>query len=395
MDDSRFIGIRITYVARSFLDYRIPVLERLNELCGGKLKFISSTKWTPKRVLNRLQNSLGEKAIYLSGEKSIGVDVPTEANTNLCIPYQPGLLKTILRTRPDVLVGDGFFQWTYAALLARIVRGTPLVVCYERWARTERNAQWYRRLYRKLSLRFIDAVCCNGSLSKEYTISLGMSSAQITTGHMAADTEFLAASSSKVTDAEKSILRREYRLEGIVFLFVGRLIAIKGIGQLLDAWAKFENTVADATLMIVGGGPEEQPLKEQKKRMGLKRVRFVGAVDYNQVALFYAASDVFIIPTLEDNWSLVVPEAMSCGLPILCSKHNGCWPELVQKKINGWVFDPLDSNDVLKCLNEVVKARGCLKKMGIESRRIVAYHSPQKAAEAIYSSCEMALKLYK
>ncbi|MBU2623750.1 MAG: glycosyltransferase family 4 protein [Proteobacteria bacterium] len=384
--------MRITYVARSFLDYRVPVLEHLNELCGNQLRFISSTKWTPQRALDRLRTAIGENAIYLSGEKSIGVDSPIEANVDICIPYQPSLLRSILKTRPDVLVGDGFFQWTYAALLLRMMKGIPMVVCYERWAHTERSAQWYRRLYRKMALRFTDAVCCSGSLSRKYTISLGMPSAGITTGHMTADTEALAAYSSNVTNAEKNMLRSEYRWAGTVFLCVGQLIARKGITQMLDTWAKFETTAADATLLIVGGGPEEQSLKEQQARLGLKRVHFAGPVDYSRIALFYAASDVFVIPTLEDNWSLVVPEAMACGLPILCSKYNGCWPELVQEGLNGWVFDPLNPADFLKCLKEAVKARGNLKKMGGESKRIVGNHSQQKAAEAIYSCCEIALK---
>lgn len=384
--------MRITYVARSFLDYRIPVLEQLNKLCENKLRFISSTKLTPQRCIDRLQHTLGSNAIFLTGEKSFGTDVPNEANKSICLPYQPGLVKTILGTKPDVLIGDGFFQWTSAALLLRALKGIPLVVCYERWAHTERNVQWFRKIYRKFALRFTDAVCCNGSLSKKYTISLGMPSARITTGHMAADTEQLAASLSKVADAEKSMLRGEYQLVGTVFLYVGRLVPMKGIAPLLDAWAEFEKTIADATLLVVGGGPEEQALKEQQVRLGLERVRFAGPIDYTRMSLFYAVSDVFIMPTLEDNWSLVVPEAMACGLPILCSKYNGCWPELVREGDNGWVFDPLNSADTLRVLSTAANSCGRFPGMGQLSMKIVEDYSPIKAALSIMNACEIANK---
>jgi len=318
--------------------------------------------------------------------------MPDEANKNICVPYQPGLFKTIMDTHPDILVGDGFFQWTYAALLLRIGMGIPLVICYERWKHTERNAQWYRKLYRKTALRFTDAVCCNGKLSCEYTRSLGIPLERITTGHMVADTQSLALSSANVSSAEKSKLRMDWRLQGTVFLYVGQLIERKGIAHLLDAWAKLENTNADATLLIVGDGPAKRMLVNQKGCLGLKHVCFTGPVEYGRIAYYYAAADVFIIPTLEDNWSLVVPEAMACGLPILCSKYNGCWPELVRDGINGWIFDPLDSEDVFNCLKETIKSKDAFARMGGESRSIIANHTPQKAAGAIYSACEMALK---
>ena len=383
--------MRITYVARSFLDYRIPVLEHLNILCGNQLRFISSTKWTPSRALERLRETIGNNAVYLSGEKSIGVDMPLEANVDFCIPYQPNLLRSILKTRPDVLIGDGFFQWTYAALLVRIMKGIPLVVCYERWAHVERNAQWYRKIYRKIALNFVDAVCCNGSLSKEYTISLGMPAERVTTGHMAADTGKLRENSLSATEAEKEALQLDFDLKGTVYLYMGQLIARKGIAHLVDAWAELEKTGADATLLIVGGGPEEHALKDQLVRLGLRQVCFAGPVDYNRIGLFYASADAFIIPTLEDNWSLVVPEAMACGLPILCSKYNGCWPELVQEGMNGWVFDPLDTADLLRVLLKTFRCRDQLKSMGVRSKEIVAAYSSQKAAEAIFACCKIAL----
>lgn len=386
------MGLRITYIARSFLDYRIPVLIELDHLCEGHLHFISSDKWTPQRALDRLKISLGARAIYLHGEKSIGVDMPDEANTTICLPYQPGLLRAIADTRPQVLIGDGFFQWTYAALYHRIFHRIPLVVCYERWAHTERHAQWYRRIYRKLALHFSDVVCCNGQLCLDYTHGLGKPRELITVGHMAADTRDLQLAAAKVSITERAAMRAEWHAQGIVFLYVGRLITIKGLAQLLKAWSDFERTQKErVTLILVGSGPEESTLRRLAKDINLHGVVFAGQYDYNQIHRCYASADVFIIPTLEDNWSLVVPEAMACGLPILTSKYNGCWPELVKEDKNGWVFDPLNPDDIVRCLNDAVNSKDILAMKGNESRMIITNHTPQKAAEAIYSSCEMAV----
>lgn len=131
--------------------------------------------------------------------------------------------------------------------------------------------------------------------------------------------------------------------------------------------------------------------------MDIQGVRFLGAVDYNEIAQYYAASDVFIMPTLEDNWSLVVPEAMACGLPVLCSKYNGCYPELIEEGKNGWVFDPFDPEEIAAHLKRCVldKSRSGLADMGERSKEIVAGHSPQRAARAIYNACEIALSKSK
>jgi glycosyltransferase involved in cell wall biosynthesis len=384
--------IRITYVARSFLDYRIPVLGELDKLCGRQLYYISSPKKTPARVLDRLRGVLGDRAIYLPGERSIGVDSPQEANKTFCLPYQLGLLKAIAATKPDVVVGDGFFQWTYVALLHRMLRGTPLVICYERWAHTERSAQLYRRLYRRFTLKWTASVSCNGVLSTDYVCSLGFPRPQITTGHMAADTEKLAQDAASLTPEMRALVRFSWHAEGVVFLFVGRLIKIKGLRELLNAWTMLGREPATrATLVVVGDGPEHASLKSEVESMKVHNVRLIGSVDYDRMGSYYAAADVLVMPGLEDNWSLVVPEAMSCGLPILCSKYNGCWPELVREGRNGWVFDPLDPQNTLECLHRALESAPQLAGMGRESLEIVSHYSPKHAAQAIFSACELAL----
>ena len=56
------------------------------------------------------------------------------------------------------------------------------------------------------------------------------------------------------------------------------------------------------------------------------------------------------MPTIEDNWSLVVPEAMACGLPVATSIYNGCYPELVNKNLNGMVFDTFNMHTIIDTL---------------------------------------------
>lgn len=143
----------IVWVIRSFLDYRVPVFAELHRLLGGRLHILYSKEFTPERTWRKLEAEIGASAIGLSGERALGYkgNITVEmANSHLRFPFQPGLRQKIKVLNPDILIGDGFFQWTWPAALHRALSGTPLVVCYERTIHTERHAQWYRTLFRKI-----------------------------------------------------------------------------------------------------------------------------------------------------------------------------------------------------------------------------------------------------
>jgi len=389
--------MRVVWVTRSFLDYRIPVYDELCRRLDGQFTLFYNADYVPDRVCRKAQAVLGDRAIGLQGELHIGCDRwDGMANKGIRIPYQRGLIKAILKEKPDVVISDGFFQWTYAALWLRAARRIPHVMCYERTAHTERNAQWYRRAYRKLTMRWIDAMCCNGKLCGEYVQSLGFLPDRITYGHMTADVETIVEKVNQVAEQQVQQKRSELGLQGVVFLYVGRLIPLKGVMQLLEAWRIFSREAGNArcSLLIVGGGPQEAECGAYCIENDLDNVRFTGSIDYDLLPMYYRCADVFVMPTLEDNWSLVVPEAMACGLPILCSKYNGCWPELVRPE-NGWVFDPLDVSDTVNILALCLSKRELLQSMGEASRRIVENHTASQAANAIMEACSIAVKRHQ
>jgi glycosyltransferase involved in cell wall biosynthesis len=387
--------MRVTYVTRSFLDYRVPVYEELAAAIGGPLTVLYSGDVVPQRVTRRLRASLGDRVLPLTGERRVG---PKEfadfANTSFRFVYQPGLQRAIRESQPDVVVGDGFFQWTLYALMERIRHGTPLVVCYERTAHTERNSQRVRRLYRRAVARWTDAVSCSGELCAKYvTASMGIPSGRMTTGHMVADVHQLPERAAAARLAARASLRRDWGSPELVLLVVGRLIARKGLHELLRAWTQSPRAQRRGwRLVLTGDGPEGPALQGIARQAALDDVTFTGPVDYSRIADYYAAADVLVSPTLEDNWSLVVPEGMSTGLPVLCSIYNGCYPELVLEGVNGWRYDPLDEASAVDALQRIVADQGRLPEMGRASVEIVRRHTPRHAARAIVDACRIALE---
>ena len=391
--------MRITWVTRSFLDYRVPVYRELDKLCGGNLTVIYYKDVPPMRAQNKLKEVLGERAIAREYELRIGnkpkIDNASKGNTSFRIPLSPGLIKQVIQTKPDVIISDGFMQWTYAALAVRALKHIPHVMCYERTAHTERKAGKIRLAYRKFVSKWIDAIDCNGRLCGEYVRSLGFDGDRLTNGHMVADVTGMSEAIQQVDDLSLQRLKLKLSNDGkkVVLLFVGQLIVRKGVEELLSAWAKFQQEAKgqEATLVYVGSGDLEETLRKRIENEHIPNVVLTGAIDYDSIAQYYKAADCFILPTVEDNWSLVVPEAMACGLPIATTIYNGCYPELVTKD-NGWVFDTFNETSMIKSLNDIVAKRSNLPAMGEVSKQIVSSHTAENAAQSIMDAKRIAQK---
>lgn len=384
--------MRITWVTRSFLDYRIPIYQEIDRLCRNQLTLIYNGEVVPEHLTDKMKEILGARCIPMKGEirligkKSNPVSSTKKGGSR--IPIQPGLYKALHESYPDVILSDGFFQWTLPCVFYKMFhKKVKHVMCYEGWNHTERNVGKLNTTYRKFAKNYIDRICCNGTLSRDYVISLGFPEDKISLGNMAADTRFFADESSHISNEMKAEFRRNNHLNNVVYIFSGRLVQLKGIAELLEAWKEFSVGKEQlVSLLLVGDGPQRASLEHFCANNHLDNVVFAGKVPYTNLPLYYASSSVFVIPTLQDNWSLVVPEAMSCGLPILCSIYNGCYPELVTEG-NGWTFNPLEQQSIIEKLNESYNQRFAFDEMGTCSRDLVAGFAPDKIAELVFNAC--------
>ncbi|MCM1141051.1 MAG: glycosyltransferase family 4 protein [Muribaculum sp.] len=375
---------RVLWVNPSFLDYRIPLYGEINRKLAGKFHLLYSKQRIPDRCHNRIRLVLGENAHYIEHERILRFGKPSAefANSSVSIPIPTGLYGKIKSVKPDIIIAEGYFQFTPWALVYSFLHRIPLYIAYERTAHTERNCPYWRKIYRRIIGLFVKGYIANGILTKEYLISQGVNPNSIITGGMCADSELLRTLSSEMSDAKKKKFRENVGLsecEGIRYIYVGQIIERKGVKHLLKAWEEHSKYFLYDELLIVGDG---SLLNLYKYEFGsIPSIKFIGGVDYSLIYKFYSISDVFVIPTLEDNWSLVVPEAMSCGLPIACSIYNGCHPELVQKDVNGITFDTLSKDSILEALKYFHEID--LNKFGANSREIESSYNPEKTADNV------------
>lgn len=380
--------MKILWLSSWFGDYRVPVYDNLNRLSDGAFWIVCSEMETSELVRRKLREKLGDHAIIMPQQKIIRLGNADSdfANSSLALHWQQGLYSAIRNVKPDVIIVEGFGRWAPAGIIYSILHRKRLLMFYERTAWTERKAGWWRTLYRRLAGKAVDCFLSNGALSEQYLReNLGFSSAPIIKGCMSADSFYLHYDVEAELEARhKADREAECRNgKGIRFLYVGRIVEPKGIRQLLEAWEIHHRLYPDDTLTLAGEGIL---LNEMRERYGDdKGIIMAGYVSYDRIYYYYKECDVVVQPTLEDNWSLVIPEAMSCGRAVMCSIYNGGYPELVKDSVNGYSFDPLDKEDFVNAFAKFHSAN--LLKMGRQGMMIEKNFSPEKAALRIYKAC--------
>lgn len=127
-----------------------------------------------------------------------------------------------------------------------------------------------------------------------------------------------------------------------IILAVGQFIDRKGFDILLKAFAGMPS---DCGLYFVGGKPTEQYLDIVKKK-DIKNVHFIGFKRKDELKEYYAAADIFVHPTREDIWGLVVNEAMAAGLPVITTNRCGAGLELIRNNENGFLVEVEDAENL-------------------------------------------------
>lgn len=138
-----------------------------------------------------------------------------------------------------------------------------------------------------------------------------------------------------VSEAEKLNLRKKLSIdEKNIIISVGQFIYRKGYDILIEAMKHDTET----GIYIIGGNPLPEYL-ELKDRYGMKNLHYVEFKAKEELREYYMAADVFVLPTREDIWGLVINEAMAYGLPVVTTKQCVAGQELIEADVNGYLVE--------------------------------------------------------
>ncbi|HYM03683.1 MAG TPA: TIGR04063 family PEP-CTERM/XrtA system glycosyltransferase [Stellaceae bacterium] len=185
-------------------------------------------------------------------------------------------------------------------------------------------------------------------------------------------------------------LRASLGLDGKVVLgFLGSYYAYEGLDLLLDALPGLLEKQSNVVALLVGGGPEENALKQQAQRLRLgDAVRFIGRVPHERIQDYYNLVTVFVYPRhrmrLTESVTPLKPlEAMAHGGIVLASDVGG-HRELVRARDTGYLFRADDREDLTRTLLHLIANQQDWEPMRQRARKFVEQERSWAATTAGY-----------
>jgi glycosyltransferase involved in cell wall biosynthesis len=325
-----------------------------------------------------------------------------------------------------------------AALLAAKSLGIKTVMMNESHAGTARTGRVGTLVKRHLVGMF-DAALVGGAPQKRYFTSLGIPEERIFIGYDAVDNDYFFQRANDIRSRQDET-RVRYGLPKHYFLSLGRFVAKKNLGMLLRAYRKFLDATpnSETHLVMVGSGEEEPSLRALCEELRLPThhaanvgrsgtqgmaapstkkpgVHFYGFRQIDENPCFYALADAFVLPSVHEEWGLVVNEAMASGLPVVVSEAAGCAEDLLENgrprsvglngaleaslqngisgriRRNGFIFDPASVEEIAAILGIMDSQKEMRQAMGMASRQIVEKFSCRSFAENALLAAQTAL----
>jgi hypothetical protein len=300
-----------------------------------------------------------------------------------------GLLPRLLATRPAVVVSAEFgLRSLQAALYCRLT-GTPLILWSEGTPHSEGWVGGLKRRIRRFLISRAERFWVNGVESAELILRYGGQKERIDAGMTGVDTRWFSEEVARCGQ-ERDFLRTRYGLRGTCFLFVGQLVPRKGVREFLMAVEELARQETGFSVLFVGDGEERGFLERWMQSHADVNVRVLGYRQQSELPEIYAAADLFVLPTLDDNWSLVTLEAAASGLPQLFSKFNGSGADLMPQRAADVLFDPSNARQFKELLTA-----SCRNPPSRVAPQVVCdlvrFYSPEAFADRAWRSIRAAL----
>lgn len=374
---------RIAWLLTSAFYYWHPMLSCLTRLYPKTTAFAAN--W-----VGYAQGFEDAFAVEVVGQRKVISVVKSETSYGSNFTYMPlNIINHLLGFKPEVIFSNSFGMWTLLALLLKPLGRWRVVLAYEGSSPGVdfRNSP-LRLALRRLMVQASDACITNSRAGQQYLIEVLNTPAEKVFRQ-----PYEVPSAKELLKSAQALDLKDLPAQKPVFVFVGSLKPRKGLHLLLKACALLKQQgYDDYTLWVVGNGPQRPELEQFCQTHGLtKNIQWIGHVDYERVGAYFYQADVFILPTLEDTWGVVVSEAMALGKAVLCSQFAGA-SELVIEGENGYVFDPTDEQAVAAAMRHFIDDPELSNRMGQRSAQIMSQYTPEAAADFMAKVASLVLQ---
>lgn len=301
----------------------------------------------------------------------------------------PGILPALLSRRFDAAIF--FLGWgTITSLLgiaACRAAGIPFFLYGDssfpppERTRADRIRAGFLRTVFRLAAGFL----VSGRLNADYYAHYGADRSRFFLVPWAVDNERFEAASALQPEERRAIRRGAGASDDdALFVFSAKLLPRKDPMALLQAMARMRRRDRAAALFL-GDGELRPELQEFAARKGV-RAHFAGFVNQGALPRFYAAGDVFVLPSLYEPRGAVINEAMACGLPLIVTDRCGSLGDIALDGENALVYPAGDVERLADHLDRMVEDRPLRERMARRSREIIAGWSYQRGVAGVLAA---------
>lgn len=330
------------FIRTSVAPYRIDIYNALHTRMGMRMCFYHKVGKDQKFDREELEKRCSFQPTYLKGVR-LGSD-----SRKLCF----GLGKMVRQEKPDLVIVPEFQFPLYQMRLIRLFcrkKFRIVSMCDDSIDMIERENDFSRlhRLLRNWAPRLADEIIVlspavqtwyRDRFGKGLLLPIMMDDAKARLRY-----EGLLPKSAAIV-AEQGLRGRR------VLLFVGRLVGLKQVDRLVEAFSTLEG---DDVLAIIGDGPERGKLEKMARETG-KDIRFIGRLEGDDLYAWYNVGQVLVLPSKQEAYGAVVNEALLAGVRVVVSDRAGA--SFLVTPENGAVVSADDKNGFRTALESQLAA---------------------------------------
>jgi glycosyltransferase involved in cell wall biosynthesis len=332
---------RILVLHPALAPYRVDFFNSLNENFDADFYFFNENLLNQKFNQDKLKKEIDFNCNYLKkGFNTHGRS------------FRFGIPKIVRKLQPDIVICPEYNLVNLSVLLYRLRSSKKfkiITICDDN-IQIAKQVSFFKKTLRSFFLRNLDAVILtHHDITHWYKSNLKPKAKLLEFPIIRKEKPYL-----KQLECSNLITKdyiSTYNLQNKkVLLFVGRLVAVKNLETLLDAFALVNKKNKSSLLVIIGSGELQSVLEEKIKNLGLEKVvLMLGRLEGNELLAWYQNAGIFILPSTFEPFGAVINEALLAGCYVLSSNLAG-GASLIKEDLNGNTFDPNNKKEIVKTI---------------------------------------------
>jgi len=294
------------------------------------------------------------------------------------------LISTLREVNPTFLAISGYFNPSMLAALFWCRRNNKPTILFSETTEIDFKRVWWKEKIKSLIVKQFKAALVGGEPHKRYLIKLGMREDAIFVGYDVVGNDTF---NPEIIRGLSSPLNKPF------FLTINRFISKKNLPFIINSYAQYREQVKENAwdLVLCGDGELRPQIEKQITKLNLQKVvHLTGFLQQEEMLPYFANAGCFVHGSTMEQWGLVVNEAMAAALPVLVSDRCGCFEDLIIEGINGFGFDPDNSQQLTNLMLKMSAANFDRQQMGDAAFQHIQNYSPKRFADGLAKAVEFA-----